>query len=385
MKTYNEIKLAQELIRFPTVKTEDKGIMNFLSKKLNAIGFKCTIIKSKGTGSKPALNLYARFGKSKPLINFLGHTDVVANLNNWKIPPFKAVVKKGYLNGRGSQDMKGGIACWISAVSNYIKKNNFKGSISIIISADEETTGYGCPAVMKYIKRRGEKIDFSIVGEPSSNRSVGDEIRIGRRGSMNGVITVYGKSGHSAFAGSYINPCTALAKVISKLKSSTLDSGTRFMPPSNLEFTKINVDNLSENVVPQAASAKFNVRFNSKHKSSSLKKKLSKIINSVARKEKCKTKIEYRVSGEAFYTKPNKEIYMVKKIVKKVTGNSAKLNCRGGTSDSRFLGPIPRLELGLRNTTIHMVDERSPISDLKKLTKIYYNILENYFDENGNN
>ena len=379
MKTYNEIKLAQELIRFPTVKTEDKGIMRFLSKKLTAIGFRCKIIKSKGTGSKPALNLYARFGKSKPHINFLGHTDVVANLKNWKIPPFKAVVKKGYLNGRGSQDMKGSVACWISAVSNFIKNKKFQGSISIIISADEETTGHGCPAVMKYLRKKDERIDFTVVGEPSSNRSVGDEIRIGRRGSMNGVVNIYGKSGHSAFAGTYINPCTALAKIIAKLKSTSLDNGTKFMPPSNLEFTKMNVDNLSENVVPQLASAKFNVRFNSKHKSSSLKKKLSKIINAVANKEKCKTRIEYRVSGEAFYTKPNKEVYMVKKIVKKVTGNSAKLNCRGGTSDSRFLGSIPRLELGLRNTTIHMVDERSPISDLKKLTKIYYKILENYF------
>ncbi len=379
MKTYNEIKLAQELIRFPTIKTEDRGIMKFLTRKLTAIGFKCKIIKSKGIGRKPALNLYARFGKSKPHINFLGHTDVVANLNNWKIPPFKAIVKKGYLNGRGSQDMKGGVACWISAVSNFIKKNNFKGSISIIISADEETTGHGCPAVMKYLRKKGEKIDFSVVGEPSSNKSVGDEIRIGRRGSMNGIVTVYGKSGHSAFAGSYINPCTALAKVISKLKSLSLDNGTKYMPPSNLEFTKINVDNLSENVVPQSASAKFNVRFNSKYKSSSLKKKLSKIINIVTKKEKCRAKIEYRVSGEAFYTKPNNEIYMVKKIVKKLTGNSAKLNCRGGTSDSRFLGSIPRLELGLRNSTIHMVDERSSVSDLKKLTKIYYKILENYF------
>ncbi len=220
--------------------------------------------------------------------------------------------------------MKGGIACWISAVSNFIKKKKFKGSISIIISADEETTGLGTPKVIKYLKRKGEKIDFSVVGEPSSNRSVGDEIRIGRRGSMNGIITVYGKSGHSAFAGSYINPCTALAKIIAKLKNISLDKGTKFMPASNLEFTKMNVDNLSENVVPQSASAKFNVRFNSKHKSTSLKKKLSKIINLVAKKEKCKTKIEYRVSGEAFYTKPNKDIYMVKKIVKKVTGNSAK-------------------------------------------------------------
>ncbi len=379
MKTYNQIKLAQELIRFPTIKTEDKGIMKFLSKKLTAIGFKCTIIKSRGTGSKPALNLYARYGKSKPHIMYLGHTDVVANLDNWKLPPFKAVVSKGYLNGRGAQDMKGGIACWISAVSNFVKYNKFKGSISIIISADEETTGYGCPAIIKYLRKKGEKIDFSVVGEPSSNKSVGDEIRIGRRGSMNGVITVFGKSGHSAFYGSYINPCTALAKIIAKLKSSPLDNGTKYMPPSNLEFTKMSVDNLSENVVPQSASAKFNVRFNSKYKSSALKKKLNKIINAVAKKQKCQTKIEYKVSGEAFYTEPNKDIHMVKKVVKKVTKLNAKLNCRGGTSDSRFLGSIPRLELGLRNNSIHQVNERTSISDLKKLTFIYYNILKNYF------
>ncbi len=379
MKTFNEIKLAKQLIKFPTIKTEDKGIMKFISRELTSIGFKCIIIKSKGIGKKPALNLYARFGKSKPHINFLGHTDVVANLYNWKISPFKAVVTKGYLNGRGAQDMKGSVACWISAVSNFIKNNQFNGSISIIISADEETTGYGCPAVMKYLKKKREKIDFSLVGEPSSNKSVGDEIRIGRRGSMNGKITVYGKSGHSAFSGSYINPCTALAKIITRLKSLSLDSGTKFMPPSNLEFTKIDVNNLSENVVPQSANAKFNVRFNSKHKSSSLKKKLSKIINYVANKEKCKSKIEYRVSGEAFYTKPNKEVNMVKNIVKKITGKIPKLNCRGGTSDSRFLGSIPRLELGLRNNTIHMINERTSVNDLKKLTKIYNEILNNYF------
>jgi succinyl-diaminopimelate desuccinylase len=379
MKTYNELKLAQELIKFPTVKTEDKGIIKFLSKKLSSIGFKCMVIKSKGTGPKPALNLYARFGKSKPHINFLGHTDVVANLKNWKIPPFKAVVSNGYLNGRGSQDMKGGIACFISAVSKFIKNKKFKGSISIIISADEETTGLGTPAVMRYLKKISEKIDFSVVGEPSSNKSIGDEIRIGRRGSMNGTITVYGKSGHSAFYGSYINPCTALANIITRLKNTSLDNGTKFMPPSNLEFTKMDVNNLSENVIPQTASAKFNVRFNSKYKSSFLKKKLNKIIYSIAKKEKCKTKIEYKVSGEAFYTKPNRQIYMVKRIVKKITGKSAKLNCRGGTSDSRFLGSIPRLELGLRNNTIHMINERTSISDIKKLTKIYYNILDNYF------
>ena len=379
MKTYNEIKLAQELIRFPTIKTEDKGIMRFLSKKLTAIGFKCTIIKSKGTGPKPALNLYARFGKSKPHINFLGHTDVVTNLDNWSVPPFKGTIKNGQIISRGIADMKGSIACWISAVSNFTKNKKLKGSISIIIAADEETTGLGTPAVMKYLRKRNEKIDFSIVGEPTSNKSIGDEIRIGRRGSMNGIITVYGKSGHAAFK-NFINPCTALAKIISKLKSSSLDNGTKFMPPSNLEFTKMNVDNLSENVVPQSATAKFNVRFNTKYKSSSLKKKLNQIISSIAKKEKCRVKIEYRVSGEAFYTQPNKNILMVKKIVKKITGNSPKLNCRGGTSDSRFLGKIPRLELGLRNNTIHQIDEKTSVADLKKLTRIYNQILQNYFN-----
>ena len=379
MKTLNELKLAQELIRFPTIKTEDKGIMKFLSRKLAAIGFKCTIIKSKGSGPKPALNLYARFGKSKPHINFLSHTDVVTNLDNWSVPPFKGTIKNGQIISRGIADMKGSIACWISAVSNFTQNKKLKGSISMIIAADEETTGLGTPAVMKYLRKRNEKIDFSIVGEPTSNKSIGDEIRIGRRGSMNGIITVYGKSGHAAFK-NFINPCTALAKIISKLKSSSLDNGTKFMPPSNLEFTKMNVDNLSENVVPQSATAKFNVRFNTKYKSSSLKKKLNQIISSIAKKEKCRVKIEYRVSGEAFYTQPNKNILMVKKIVKKITGNSPKLNCRGGTSDSRFLGKIPRLELGLRNNTIHQIDEKTSVSDLKKLTRIYNQILQNYFN-----
>ncbi len=378
MKTLNELELAQELIRFPTIKTEDKGIMKFLSKKLSTIGFNCRIIKSKGTDVKPALNLYARIGKSKPHLNYLGHTDVVSNLNGWKIPPFKGLVRKGNLNGRGAQDMKGGVACFISAISKFLAKKKLKGSISIIISADEETTGLGTPAVMKYLRKKNEKIDFSIVGEPTSNNFIGDEIRIGRRGSMNGIITVYGKSGHAAFK-NFINPCTAMAKIISKLKSSSLDNGTKFMPPSNLEFTKINVDNLSENVVPHSANAKFNVRFNTKYESSSLKRKLNKIINSTARKEKCKVKIEYKLSGEAFYTQPNKNILMVKKIVKEITGNSPKLNCRGGTSDSRFLGKIPRLELGLRNNTIHQIDEKTSVSDLRKLTKIYTQILQNYF------
>ena len=379
MKIFNETRLAQELIRFPTLKTDDKGIMKFLSIKLSSIGFKCKIIKSKGFGSKPALNLFAKFGNSKPHINFLGHTDVVSNLNNWKIPPFKGLVKKDYLHGRGAQDMKGGIACWISATSKFIKSNKFKGSLSIIVAADEETSGLGTPAVMKYLKNKKEKIDFALVGEPSSNKNVADEIRIGRRGSMNGKLTVFGKSGHSAFYGSYINPCTTLSRIITKLKSIKLDSGTKYMPPSHLEITKMNVNNLSENVVPQSAEAYFNVRFNSKHKSSSLKKKLNRVISSIVKKDKCKFKVDYKVSGEAFYTKPNKEIYMVKKVIKKITNTSAKLNCRGGTSDSRFLGSIPRLELGLRNNTIHMVDERTSVSDMKKLSKIYYSILDNYF------
>ena len=379
MKNIDEIKLAKELIRFPTIKTEDRGIMKFLSKKLSSIGFKCKIIKSKGLSSKPAINLFAKFGKSRPHINFLGHTDVVLNLNNWSVPPFKAIVKNGYLYGRGAQDMKGGIACWISAVSKFINNKNFKGSISIIIAADEETSGLGTIAVLKYLKKIKEKIDFTIVGEPSSNKKIADEVRIGRRGSMNAKLRIIGKSGHTAFHESYINPCTTVARVIAKLKNTKLDLGTKYMPPSHLEVSKVNVDNLSENVVPQSVDAYFNVRFNSNYKSPLLKKKLNRIISTVVKKDKCKFKIDYRVSGEAFYTKPNKEIFMVKKIIKKIINTSAKLNCRGGTSDSRFLGKIPRLELGLRNSTIHMIDERTSVSDLKILSKIYYHILDSYF------
>jgi succinyl-diaminopimelate desuccinylase len=196
---------------------------------------------------------------------------------------------------------------------------------------------------------------------------------------MNAKVTIIGKSGHTAFLGTFNNPCTTLGKVITKLKSIKLDSKTKYMPASHLEITRVNVDNLSENVVPQSAEAYFNVRFNSKHKSSSLKKKLNKIISSIVKKNKCKFKIEYTVSGEAFYTKPNKEIYMIKKVIKKATNISTKFTCGGGTSDSRFLGKIPRLELGLRNTTIHMINERTSVSDMKKLSKIYYNILDNYF------
>ena len=379
MKNFDEIALAKELIRFPTINTEDKGIMRLLSRKLSSLGFKCKIIKSIGLDSKPALNLFAKFGNSKPHINFLGHSDVVLNLNNWSVPPFKGVVKKGYLFGRGAQDMKGAIACWISAVSKFIDKKKFKGSLSIIIAADEETTGHGTPEVIKYLRKIREKIDFTIVGEPSSKRKIGDEIRIGRRGSMNAILKIIGKSGHTAFHGSYINPCTTLSRIVTKLKSIKLDSGTKYMPPSHLEISKINVNNLSENVVPQSAEAYFNVRFNSKHNSYSLKKKLNRIISTLVKKDKCKFKIDYKVSGEAFYTKPNKEIFMVKKIIKKTTNTSTKLNCRGGTSDSRFLGSISRLELGLKNSTIHMVDERTSVSDMKKLSKIYYNILDNYF------
>ena len=379
MKTFNEIILAQELIRFPTIKTEDKGIMKFLSNKLSSLGFKCKIIKAKSLNSKNSLNLYAKYGKAKPNLLWLGHSDVVMNLDNWNTPPFKGIVKKGYLYGRGASDMKGGIACWISAVSRFIKNRRFKGSLSIIIAADEETTGYGTPAVMKYLMNKKEKIDFAIVGEPSSYKKVGDEIRIGRRGSMNAKLIIQGKSGHTAFYGSYKNPCTTLARIITKLKSIKLDSGTKYMPNSHLEISRINVNNLSENVVPQTAEAYFNVRFNSKYKSFSMKKKLNKIISSIVKKDKCKFKIDYRVSGEAFYTKPNKEIYMIKKIIKKVTNLSTKFTCGGGTSDSRFLGKIPRLELGLRNDTIHMINEKTSISDIKQLSKIYYNILDNYF------
>jgi len=384
MPVYNEITLAKELIRFPTVTPIDAGIMKFLAKKLTTIGFKCKILEFKEKNSKPVKNLYARLGTLQPNFMFAGHLDVVppGNLKDWTIKPFNPSIKKKHLIGRGANDMKSAVASWVVAVSKFVSKNKkLKGSISLLITGDEEGIAInGTKKVVEYLKKRKEKINFCLVGEPTNPNKLGEMIKIGRRGSITGKLTIIGTQGHVAYPHRANNPSNTIVKILKKLKEIKFDGGTKNFQATNLEVTKINIDNSADNVIPSLANATFNIRFNNKHSSNSLKRKLNAVFKSITKKNKSKFKVKYMVSGEAFLTKPNQTTYMIQSIIKKMTKIKPKLSTTGGTSDARFIRKIaPCLEFGLVGKTMHKIDEAVSLSDLKKLTNIYTNILENYF------
>ena len=375
----SELKLAKDLIRRPSITPRDAGAINILAINLRSLGFKCQIINFKNIK-----NLYAKLGRSSPNFCYAGHTDVVppGNVNEWTVNPFKPTVKNNKLIGRGANDMKASIACFVAAVSRFkIKNKKFKGSISLLITGDEEGIAInGTKRVVEYLKRKKEKINFCLVGEPTNPNKLGEMIKIGRRGSITGRLTVIGTQGHVAYPQRANNPSNTMVKILKKIKEIKLDRGTKSFQPSNLEITKINIDNHADNVIPGSANAVFNIRFNNKHSSNSLKRKLNSTFKSITKKTKCKFKIQYEVSGESFLTKPNKTTYMIQNTIKKITKIKPKLSTAGGTSDARFIRKIaPCLEFGLVGKTMHKVDESVPVSDLKKLTKIYLNILENYF------
>ena len=384
MTTINELKLAKELIKFPSVTPIDAGIMKFLEKKLKAIGFKTKVLEFKEKDSKPVKNLYARLGNKGRNFCYAGHLDVVpaGNLKDWTVNPFKPLVKKGHLIGRGANDMKSSIAAFVSAVSNFIVSNKkFDGSISLLITGDEEGVAInGTKKVVDYLKKKKEKIDFCLVGEPTNPNKLGEMMKIGRRGSMTGKLSIIGIQGHVAYPQRANNPSTALVQILKELKEIKFDNGTKDFQPTNLEITKIYIDNSADNVIPGLANAKFNIRFNNKHTSNSIKKKIDIIIKKISNKNKSRYKIDYSVSGEAFLTKPNDTTFMIRDIIKKITKIKPKLSTTGGTSDARFIRKIaPCLEFGLVGKTMHKVDEAVSLSDLKKLTKIYTEILKNYF------
>ena len=375
----SELKLAKDLIRRPSITPRDAGAINILAKNLRSLGFKCQILNFKNVK-----NLYAKLGRSAPNFCYAGHTDVVppGNINDWSVNPFKPAIKNNKLIGRGANDMKASIACFVAAVSRF-KTNNkkFKGSVSLLITGDEEGIAInGTRKVVDYLKRKREKINFCLVGEPTNPNKLGEIIKIGRRGSITGRLIVFGTQGHVAYPHRANNPSNTIVKILKRIKDIKLDRGTKNFQPSNLEITKINIDNNADNVIPSSANAVFNIRFNDKHSSSSLKRKLNSTIKLITKKAKCKFKVQYEVSGEAFLIKPNKTTYMIQNTIKKITKIKPKLSTAGGTSDARFIRKIsPCLEFGLVGKTMHKIDESVPISDLKKLTKIYLNILENYF------
>jgi len=375
----NELKLAKELIRKPSVTPKDVGAINILAKNLRSLGFKCQMMNFKNIK-----NLYAKLGKTSPNFCFAGHTDVVpvGDLKSWSVNPFSGMVKNNRLIGRGASDMKGSIACFIAALSHFKKiKPKFKGSISLLITGDEEAIAInGTKKVVEKLKKKKEKINFCLVGEPTNLTKLGQMMKIGRRGSITGYLTVYGNQGHVAYPNQANNPAPVITKILNQISNIKLDKGTKNFQPSNLEVIKINIENTADNVIPAEATATFNIRFNNKHSSGSLKKKLNKIFSNTCRRSSCSFKISYMVSGEAFLTKPNKTTYMIQKIIKKITKVKTKLSTAGGTSDARFIRKIsPCVEFGLVGKTAHKVDEMVSIVDMKKLKKIYLNILLQYF------
>ena len=384
MEKFNEVKLAKELIKFPSITPVDAGVMKFLEKKLKKLGFKTKIIEFKEKNFKPVKNLYAKIGRKEPNFCYAGHLDVVppGNLSDWTVNPFKPSIKKGHLIGRGANDMKSSIAAFVSAVSAFVNNNhNFNGSISLLITGDEEGDAInGTKKVVDYLKKKKEKINFCLVGEPTNPNKLGEMIKIGRRGSLTGKLIINGIQGHVAYPQRANNPSTSIVKILNEIKNISFDKGTKDFQPTNLEVTKININNSADNVIPKSAQATFNIRFNNKHSSSSIKKRLNKIFKKICKKNKSKFKIEYRVSGEAFLTKPNETTFMIQNIIRKITKIRPKLSTTGGTSDARFIKKIaPCLEFGLVGKTMHKVDEAVSLKDLKNLKKIYQNILQNYF------
>ncbi len=375
----NELKLAKELIRRPSVTPKDAGTINLLAKNLRSLGFKCQIMNFKNIK-----NLYAKLGKLTPNFCFAGHIDVVpvGKLKSWSVNPFSGAVKNNKLIGRGANDMKGSIACFVAALSQFKKiKPKFKGSISLLITGDEEAVAInGTKKVIEKLKKRKEKINFCLVGEPTNLTKLGQMMKIGRRGSISGYLTVYGTQGHVAYPHQANNPAPVITKILNQITDIKLDNGTKNFQSSNLEIVKINIKNTADNIIPAEATATFNIRFNNAHSSNSLKKKLNKIFGNVCTKNQCTFKISYMVSGEAFITIPNKTTYMIQKIIKKITKIKPKLSTTGGISDARFIRKIsPCVYFGLVGKTAHMVDEMVSVADLKKLKKIYLNILLNYF------
>ena len=384
MQKINELQLAKELMKFPSITPRDAGVMKFLEKKLKKMGFKTKILNFKEKNFQPVKNLYARLGSKEPNFCFAGHLDVVppGDIKDWTVNPFRPSVKKGHLIGRGANDMKGSVAAFVSAVGIFLNNNkSFNGSISLLITGDEEGDAInGTKKVVDYLKKKKEKINFCLVGEPTNPNKLGEMIKIGRRGSLTGKIEIIGMQGHVAYPHRANNPSTIIVKVLNELKNIKFDKGAKNFQPTNLEITKINIDNKADNVIPRVANATFNIRFNNKHSSGSIKKRINKILNKISKKNKSKFKIDYRVSGEAFLTKQNATTNMIQNVVKKITKIKPKLSTTGGTSDARFLKNIsPCLEFGLVGKTMHKVDEAVSLNDLKKLTKIYANILNNYF------
>ncbi len=377
--TVNAITLAQELIKCASVTPAEAGALSLLQTTLSKLGFICHRLPF-GDGPEQVDNLYARWGQLGPNLCFAGHTDVVPAGDEaaWRHPPFSAIVNNDVLYGRGAVDMKTAIACFIAAFEQ-VKDSISQGSISLLITGDEEGPGLnGTKKVLQWLQDKGEIIDACIVGEPTSSETVGDTIKIGRRGSMGGSITVTGKQGHVAYPHLADNPIPRLLAFLDSIQNHTLDKGTADFSASNLEVTSIDVNNPTGNVIPATARANFNIRFNTHHTGDSLCCWLQKM----AEKYASPFSLELHVSGEPFHGPTSSNITQcVAQSIQNVTGQNPAFSTSGGTSDARFIHKIcPVVECGLLSKTAHQIDECVTLQDIEVLSQIYEDVLGRFFN-----
>jgi len=381
------LDLSQALLRCPSITPEDAGALDVLEGALSDLGFACHRLPFSEAGTPEVDNLYARIGTVAPNFCFAGHTDVVpiGNRDDWSIDPFGGQIREDILYGRGAADMKCAISCFTAAASRFIGRhgNNFKGSISFLITGDEEGPAInGTPKMLAWMAEQGETMDVCLIGEPTNVKVLGDTIKIGRRGSMNGRLVVYGTQGHVAYPHLADNPVSVILKMLSAINSDVLDTGSDHFPPSNLEITTVDVGNGATNVIPAKAEAGFNIRFNDLHSGASLEQRISKIIDVVAAENETRYGLEFSISGESFLTPPGPLSQIIQQAVKNVTGHMPELSTTGGTSDARFIKDFcPVAEFGLSNATAHKVDENASIDDIKALADVYDAVLEAYFTD----
>lgn len=370
----NTLDLTQKLIACPSVTPEDAGAQVLLSQFLEEAGFTVTHLPF---GDVP--NFFARIGSEGPHLCYAGHTDVVpvGETSAWTHGPFNPEVKDGVLYGRGASDMKGSVAAFAVAAAEFVKSGDFKGSISFLITGDEEGPAVdGTVKVLEWMKDNGHVPDVALVGEPTNPDELGQEIKIGRRGSLNGYLRVTGTQGHVAYQHLADNPLPRLIELLDALTSHQFDQGTEFFPPTNLEVTTIDVGNPATNVIPAAGRADFNIRFNDQWSSNTLKEKILDLLNETGHPYE----IEFEGNAESFITEPGAWSEIVRDAVQDVTGKTPEYTTNGGTSDARFVvSYCPVIECGAVNSTIHQVDENARVEDLENITKIYKRILERYF------
>jgi succinyl-diaminopimelate desuccinylase len=383
------VSITRDLVRCPSVTPADAGALGVLENLLKAAGFEVHRVTFGEPGTADIDNLYARIGNEPPHIAFAGHTDVVppGDETAWTHGAFSGEVKDGYLYGRGAVDMKGGIACSIAAVLQYLNDHGGKprrddrGSISFLITGDEEDVSInGTIKLLQWVAARGEKFDHCVLGEPSNVDVLGDCIKVGRRGSQSGTLYVDGVQGHVAYPHRASNPVPDISRLIAALSDEPLDHGSAQFQASNLEFTSVDVGNTASNLIPGQARAKFNIRFNDNHSQESLRRLVEERLAKAAG-NRIRARIVWEPSNSnVFVTKPGPFTDLAVAAIEEVTGRKPQLSTSGGTSDARFIASYcPVIEFGLVGQTMHQIDERTPVSDLENLTKIYRGVLERYF------